>query len=191
MSLYDLVISRRTIRQFKPDPIPEELLQKIVNGARLAPSGANLQPLEFIVVNREDMRKRLFSCLRWAAYIAPEGNPKPGNEPVAYVVILVNKEIRKKGYEYDAGAAVENMILVAWEQGIGTCWLALVEREKVREILEIPESYRIDSVLALGYPAEEPVVEEMKESVKYWKDKAGSLHVPKRKLENIIHFNKF
>lgn len=191
MNLYELILSRRSIRQFKPEAVAEDTLRKIVNGARLAPSGANLQPLEYIVVDREDLREKIFSCLRWAAYIAPEGNPKPGHEPRAYVVILVNKRVSDKGYEHDAGAAVENMILLAWEYGIGSCWLASVEREKVKEILEIPENYIIDSVLALGYPAEEPIMEDMKDSIKYWKDRTGRLHVPKRKLEDVTHFNKF
>ena len=83
------------------------------------------------------------------------------------------------------------MILAALEKGIGSCWLLSVDREKLREILNIPENYKIDSVLALGYPDENPVIEDMKDSIKYWKDQAGQLHVPKRKLEDVIHFNKF
>jgi hypothetical protein len=66
-----------------------------------------------------------------------------------------------------------------------------VEREKVQEILKIPGAYKIDSVIALGFPDEKPVVEEMKDSVRYWKDEEGRLHVPKRGLKDIIHFNGF
>lgn len=191
MTIYDLIVSRRSIRQFKSDPIPKELLEKLVNAARLAPSAANLQPLEFVVVDDEEIRKEIFPCLRWAAYIAPEGIPRPGQEPVAYVVVLVNTKIRDKGYERDAGAAIENMLLTAWEQGIGSCWIISIERSRVHEILGIPEDYSIDSIIALGYPAEKPIVEDIKDSVKYWKDKQGRHHVPKRKLEDVIHFNKF
>ncbi len=191
MSLYDLILSRRTIRQFKPKPIPREILEMLVNAARLAPSAANLQPLEFIVVDDQEMRKSVFSCLRWAAYIAPEGDPKPGHEPVAYVVILVSTQVKDRGFERDAGAAIENMILTAWEKGIASCWLQSIQRSKMHDILNIPEDYIIDSVLALGFPDEEPVAEQMKRSVKYWKDSEGRLHVPKRKLEDVIHFNKF
>jgi len=190
-SFYELILCRRSIRQFKPEPISQDILKELVNSARLAPSAANLQPLEYIVAEEEEITKRIFPRLRWAAYIAPQGNPKPGHEPVAYIIILVNTTIRDKGFEYDVGAAIENMILTAWEQGVGTCWLLSVEREKIREILRIPTDYRIDSVLALGYPDEGPVVEDMKDSVKYWKDSNGRLHVPKRKLDDIIHFNKF
>ena len=191
MSLYELILSRRSIRQFKPEPVSRSILEKLINAARLAPSGANLQPLEFVVVDEEEVRKRLFPCLRWAAYIAPEGNPQPGHEPVAYVVVLVNLKLRKKGYERDVGAAVENMILAAWEERVGSCWIANADIEKIKDMLNVPEDYKVDSVLALGYPAEEPITEELKESVKYWKDSKGRLHVPKRRMDDIVHFNGF
>lgn len=191
MKIYDLIVSRRSIRQFKPESVSKKVLKRLVNAARLAPSTANLQPLEFIVVDDRKIRKKIFSCLRWAAYIAPDGDPKPGREPAAYVIILANTKIRDKGFERDVGAAIENMILAAWEEGIGSCWLISIDRSRVDQILNIPREYKIDSILALGYPAEKPVIEEMKESVKYWKDKEGKLHVPKRKFEDVIHFNKF
>jgi nitroreductase len=191
MSLYDIIISRRTIRQFEQVPVSRSILEKLVNAARLAPSAGNLQPLEFVVVDDSETRQRIFPCLRWAGYIAPEGNPNPGHEPMAYIISLVNLSVREKGYENDVGAAVENMILAAWEEGLGSCWLISVDRDKVAEILGIPGGYKVDCVLALGYPAEKPVPEELRDSVKYWKDEKGILHVPKRGLKNLIHFNKF
>ena len=191
MSSYELMLSRRSIRQFKPDPVSRDILKKLVNSARLAPSGANLQPLEFVVIDDEEIRKKLFSCLKWAAYIAPEGNPKPGCEPMAYVIILVNVDVKESGFELDVGAAVENMILTAWEERIGSCWIASADTKKIQKMLKVPKNYMIDSVLALGYPDEEPKIEEMKDSVKYWKDGKGRLHVPKRKLDDILHFNGF
>ncbi len=191
MNLYDLILSRRSIRQFKPDPISPDVLKDFVNAGRLAPSAANRQPLEFILVEEEGIRREIFPCLKWAGYIAPRGNPKPGQEPRAYIVVLVNSKIREKGFEWDVGAAVENMILAAWNKGIGSCWLISVDRDRVRNLLQVPDFYRIDSVLALGYPAEDPVIEDMKDSVEYWKDDEGRLHVPKRRLEEVIHYNKF
>lgn len=191
MSLYDLITSRRSIRQFKPAPISRDILTRTVNAGRLAPSASNLQPLEFIVVDGEELKPKVFPCLKWAAYIAPQGDPKPGQEPQAYVLILVNTRVREKGFEWDVGAAVENMILASWDQGIGSCWLLSVNRESLRSLLKIPEHLRIDSVLALGYPAESPVIEDMEDSVEYWKDHEGRLHVPKRKLEDVIHYNTY
>ncbi len=191
MSLYDLIVSRRSIRQFKPEPVSMDILKDIANAGRLAPSAANRQPLEFILVEEEGIRSEIFSCLKWAGYIAPEGNPKPGQEPRAYIIVLVNSKIREKGFEWDVGAAVENMILTAWDKSIGSCWIISVDRNRLRDFLKIPESYRIDSVLALGYPAESPVIEDLKDSVEYWKDEEGRLHIPKRRLEEVIHFHKF
>lgn len=191
MTFIDLILSRRSIRQFKPDSLPREILVKLVDAARLAPSAANLQPLEYVIISGESIRKKVFSCLRWAAYIAPEGNPQPGHEPTAYAVILVNTKIRDKGFERDAGAAAENLILAARDYGIGSCWINSVDRSLLQETLSVPESHIIDSVIALGYPDESPRVEDMTDSVKYWKDKSGQFHVPKRKLEDVIHFNTF
>lgn len=189
--IYSVITSRRTVRQFSPRPVSDELLENMVNAARLAPSAANMQPLEFVVVSDEDIRKKIFPCLKWAAYIAPEGNPRPGQEPRAYIVTLVNEDIKKKGFEWDAGAAIENMILTAWAEGVASCWLLSVDRDEVRKIMKIPETYHIDSVLALGYPEEEPVAEDVSDSIKYYKDADGRLNVPKRPLEKIMHINRF
>ena len=83
------------------------------------------------------------------------------------------------------------MILTALEQGVGCCWIGSIERDILRHHFSIPAHLDIDSILALGYPAEQPVVEEYKDSVKYWKDKKGVLHVPKRNLEKVVHRNGF
>ena len=191
MSLYEMIISRRSIRQFEPRPIPQDVLRDVVNAGRLAPSAANRQPLEFIVVDDEGKKKEIFPCLKWAGYIAPEGNPKPGQEPQAYIAVIVNTTIREKGFEWDSGAAIENMILAAWEKGVGSCWIISMDKDRVEESLGVPDSHKVDSMVALGYPAETPMTEDVTDSIKYWKDETGRLHVPKRRLSDVIHFNKF
>ncbi len=190
-NVYDLAAARRTIRKFKPDPVPRELLERMVNAARLAPSAANVQPLEFLVVDGAGPKAEVFPALKWAAYIAPAGDPRQGEEPAAYVVTLVNSKLREKMFEYDVGAAMENMILVALSEGVGACWMLSIDRDRLRAALGIPADYRIDSVLALGYPAEEPAAEVMGESCRYWKDEAGRLHVPKRPLDAVVHYDNF
>lgn len=191
MSLYELILSRRSIRQFRQVPIAREILQKLVDAARMAPSGANRQPLEYVIVDEDHVKKDLYPSLKWAGYITPRGNPKSGFEPAAYIIALANTTIRAKGYEWDAGAAIEHIILTALEEGIGSCWIASVDREHVRKTFQIPENYKIDSIVALGYPAEQPMTEILVDSVEYWKDDKGQLHVPKRTLDSITHFNKF
>lgn len=192
MSTYEIALKRRSIRRFKNIPIPYEILEKCVNAARLAPSAANLQPLEYIIVDDKQLLPKIFEMLGWAKSIAPAGDPPPGHRPTAYIVVLIKQGVGYKGLEnYDAGLAVENMILVALEEGIGSCCIHSLNRDKLRELLNIPEDYIISLVLALGYPDESPVVEEFGESPKYWKDKDNVLHVPKRGLTEILHRNKF
>jgi len=191
VGISDIILSRRTVRRFKPVPVDRSLLEKLVNAGRLAPSAGNLQPLEFVAVDDAEVCRAVFPCLRWAAYISPKGNPQPGQEPMAYIVTIVNLAVREKGFEYDVGAAMENMILAAHDEGLGSCWLLSVEREKLAEILSVPQGFRIDCVLALGYPAESPVAEEFTESIKYWKDAEGVLHVPKRPLKSVLRINRF
>ncbi len=191
MTIHELIVLRRTVRQFQPRPIERALLERLVDAGRLAPSAANMQPLEFYVVDDPALRAKVFPCLKWAAYIQPEGNPKAGQEPMAYVFVLVNTKIREKMAEYDVGAAMENICLSALSEGVGSCWLISIDRPKIAEALGIPEGYRIDSVVALGYPAETSTVEEFKDSQRYWKDEAGGFHVPKRKRADVMHVNKF
>ncbi len=189
--LQDLIFSRRTIRQFGRRAVSRKTLEKVVNAARLAPSAANLQPLEFVVVDDDITCRSLFDHLKWAAYIAPAGNPKPGNEPRAYIVVLVNSKIRDKMFEYDVGAAQMSMILSAWEDGVASCWILSVDKDAVGKLLGVPGQFRVDSVLALGYPAETSVTEVYADSPKYWKDDDGTFHVPKRELSKVVHYNRF
>ena len=191
MNIYEATIKRRTIRRFKQKPIPFETLKKLVNAGRLAPSSANLQPIEYIVIDGSDHVEKVFETLKWAGYISPDGNPPLGEKPVAYIIVLANKKKNPCNCERDAAAAIENMILVAIEEGIGSCWLGSIDINKLTDILELPEHIKIDSVLALGYSNESPQIEEIKDSVKYWKDEAGTLHVPKRKIDDILFYNKY
>jgi nitroreductase len=191
MGIYEVAISRRSIRRFKDIPIPREILERCINAARLAPSASNLQPLEYIVVDGAQLLPQVFSTLKWAAYISPAGNPPQGKRPKACIIILKNRDIGVSSSVYDVGAAMENIILVALEEGVGSCPIASVDRDKLRRTLDIPSGYEIPLVLALGYPDESPIAESFDGSVKYWKDEDGVLHVPKKKLEIVLHWNTF
>lgn len=186
MELYDAMLKRRTIRKFKQKNISENVLEKLINAARYAPSGANLQPVKYKIVSKSGEVDSVFEQVKWAGYIAPAGDPKEGERPVAYIAVLFDTEIRKSGGELDIGAAVQNILLAATEEGIGTCWMGSINRDSIRKILNIPERYIINTVIALGYPDEQSIPEEEKGSIKYYKDEKNVLHVPKRKLEDII-----
>ena len=186
MSTYGLILKRRTIRKFQQKRLETVLLEKFVNAARMAPSGSNLQPLKYVIVNDAGKVRRVFEQVKWAGYIAPLGNPAKNERPVAFIIILADTEIRKTGYELDVGAAAQSIFLAAAEEGIGTCWMGAIDRDGIRKILGIPERYIIDTAVALGYPAESPVSEAEKGSIRYYKDENGTLHVPKRSLEEVM-----
>ncbi len=190
MELYEAIKTRRSIRKFKQQPVPVEVLTKLVDAARLAAQGSNMQPMKYVLVHEAALLDPIFSTTRWAGAIAPQGNPADDERPMAYIVVLVDTEVKKAGYDVDAGAAVENLLLAAVAEGIGACWLGALERESIRAILNIPERYVLHTMVALGYPAESPQMEEEQGSIKYYKDENGVLHVPKRKLQDIIFHNR-
>lgn len=190
MDIYDVFLSRRTIRRFTQNPVALPLLKKFVNAARLAPSAANLQPLEYLIVTEERLRAKLFETLGWASYLQPKWVPSEDERPMAYIVILVT-DPKNPFYQRDVGFASATIVLAAEAEGLGSCVLCNIDREKIRSIFTIPSTIAVDSVIALGYKAEKPVVEDLEGSVKYWRDDQDVLHVPKRKLDDIIHSNKF
>ena len=189
-NVYETILLRRSIRRFQQKPINIELLRKFVNAARVAPSAANLQPLEYFIVTEEASCSKIFETIGWAGYIKPTWKPNKNERPTAYIVILV-KDISNKYYLRDVGLASENIVLAAEEKQIGSCILCKIEKNKIQEILKIPDTLHVDSVIALGYKAEQAVIENLKDSVKYWRDENEVLHVPKRNLDDIIHVNNY
>ena len=167
-------------------PVSNADLQDCVNAARLAPSAANLQPLEYIIVTKK--LKRVFACLGWAGYLK-RGAPKHGNRPVAYIVVISNKNINENS-KYDVGLAVGSILLTALERRIAGCIIGSLQRGKLKEICSIPDTYNIELVIALGYPKEKSVIVEYKNDVKYWLEK-DILYVPKKKLTDIVHKEQF
>ncbi len=187
MNLEEIIYKRRTIRRFKQNPVSLDTLKKLIDFARVAPMASNIQGLEFIIVSNAEACKKMFPLLKWAGSL-PENQrtPEEGREPTAYIVVLVNTTIKNTYFDFDVGAAVENILLGAVYYGIGTCWMASINARKIRKLFEIPEYYNIKQVISLGYPDEESVIENYVNSFKYWKDDEGRMHIPKRALEDII-----
>ena len=160
------------------------------NGAaRLSPSAMNRQPLKYIIVNEVGLLEEVFSTTNWAG-ILPKYFPTKKEMPTAYIIILLNKEIRQS-CGHDCGIAAMAISIVAHDEGLGACILGAIDRPAQRKILRISDQYDIMLAVALGYPAEKPVVDEVENgNTKYWLDKEDKLHVPKRKLDNIIRWNR-
>lgn len=190
IGVYEAILKRRSIRRFKQKEIPIEKLKKFVNAARLAPSAANLQPLEYLIVNEKKLCKEIFETLSWAGYIKPKWSPAEEERPTAYIIPIVT-QLDNKWYTRDVSFASENILLAAEEEGIGSCVICKINKDRLNKILDLPEDVFLDSVIALGYKNEVSVVEDLKDTIKYWRDEKEILHVPKKKLEDIIHINKF
>ena len=191
MNVYEAISTRRSIRRFKQQVIDGAILERIVDAGRLAPSGGNCQPVEFVLVTEPEVCKQVFDTTAWAGRVTPRRTPQPGQEPTAWVVVLLNSKRGPVTSKADAAAAIENMILVAVEEGIGSCWISSVKREELTKILNVPKHCKIDSVLALGYPDESPVAEDTDEDIAYYLDDKDVLHVPKRKLKDVLHRQRY
>lgn len=191
MKLYDLIISRRSIREFLDKPVERNLLDRFVNAGRLAPQAANRQPLEFVIVDDPAMCEKMFSLIKLAGYL--DWKPGPAAMPRAYIAIVANKNLQKAMWmAYDVALASENVCLAAWEEGVGSCLVGAFDKGKAVNLLHVPESYELPLLIALGYPAHKVCIEEMDgDRIEYWRDEGGTFHVPKRPLKKITHYNGF
>jgi nitroreductase len=186
MDFINIIKTRRSIRKFKQDELPIQDLKELIDCARLAPSAANVQPLEYAIITNKDKKEEIFQTTRWAGYIQ-NGTPQEQEKPTAFIAIIIdNEKVSQWGAVRDIGASAENIMLAAHAKNIGTCWIASADMEKVKTVLNLEEKYTVDSLIALGYPAEESCIENDDEKVKYWKDESDKMHVPKRKLESIL-----
>jgi nitroreductase len=186
--IYEKIVKRRTVRKYTRESVPKDVLEKCVDAARLSPSGMNRQPLKYIIVNDEELLAKVFSATSWAGYL-PDYQPSEEEMPRAYIIVLLDKEIRKS-CGHDAGIAVMSISMVAYEEGLGSCILGAIERAKLRRVLKIPDDLEIVLAVALGYPAENPIVDKVKNGdIKYWLDNNNVLHVPKRELKDIVKWN--
>ena len=184
MNVMEAIMTRRTIRKFTQEEIPEGTLRELVDAARMAAYGGNIQPLRYSVITGKELREDVFATTKWAGYLT-DGAPKEGERPTAYIIVYSDETVKKECM-VDAGAAVTNIMLSAHEQGIGTCWIGSVNRVALREILGTPENLRILYVVALGYPAQKSRAVEMTDSIRYYLDEEGVLNVPKMSLDQVL-----
>jgi len=197
MNVYEAILKRRSIRRFKNKVVPYEVLEKCIDAARLAPSGRNQQLCEYIAINDAEVLPGIFENIGGSAKLPPDkGGPRPEQSPKAYTIILINKILegeanRRRVTLIDVGLAAENIMLTALEQGIGTCPILMFNEKDFKLILKIPDGYDIALVIAMGYPDESPVADIATDSTNIWVDEKGLRHVPKKKLADIIHRNRF
>lgn len=184
--LKELVMKNRSYRRFYQDKeIGEEQLLSLIDIARLTASGANRQLVRYILSNEAKKNEIIFKCLRWAGYLTDWKGPEEGEKPSAYIIMV---EPSGMNAPHDEGIIGQTILLAATEKGFGGCFLANIDRKMLREGLRIDEKYDIKLVIALGYPKEEVVLEEISEAddIKYYRDENKIHHVPKIRLRDLI-----
>ena len=185
MNVYDVIMARRTIRKFKQEPVKRDLLVKLIDAGRMAPTGKNIQPLSFAIISDKELCARVFPFTAWAGYLNGTYTPSESESPTAYIGIFTDEE-NKTSSETAAGAAVENILILAQAEGLGSCWLGAINREKIMEVLGSPKNKHLLYLVALGYPAESPVADVYKGDVKYYLDDNKTLHVPKKSFKDVV-----
>ncbi|MBN1624543.1 MAG: nitroreductase family protein [Clostridia bacterium] len=176
---------RRSIRKFSRREISMDSLKEIIRCGGLAASGMNVQPIKYIIATGIKADE-IFPHTRWAGYLKGKGSPTFEERPYAFILVLNDNNLRKSGYELDAGAAVQNILLSAVSMGLGTCWLGAIDYEDITVIAQIPDDYKLICAIAVGYPAQKSISEPSKGDIKYYLDEKGVLHVPKRNPDEII-----
>jgi nitroreductase len=146
MNVYDALRTKRAVRKFLDQPLPEELINKILNAGRHSQSSKNEQAWKFIAIQDKAILRALSMCGEWAGHIAGAA---------LAVAILTPDPAAKFQTMFDAGQAAAFMQLAAWELGIGSCPASIYESEKAREILKFPQELHLRVTLSFGYPAEE------------------------------------
>lgn len=202
MEVMEAIQKRRSIRHFKPDPVPDDLVRKLLDAARLAPSGGNCQPWKFIIVSNPETKVELAGACTYAT-------PRDENiyqswvadAPVVIVACGYEREATVRYYDgdrviigdwvdfarqmekgpvnyesellIDLAIALDHLSLAAVEQGIGTCWVGGVDEKRVKQILAVPQDMRTPGLMALGFPDKFPEPR------------------PRKSLEEIVYYEKY
>ncbi len=173
MDVLEAIKGRRSVRAFKPDDVPNAVVEQLIDAARWAPSAGNIQPWEFIIVRNPELKRKLAEAALGQRFI----------EEAPVVVVVCANEIRStQGYGMrgknlyciqDTAAAIQNLLLAAYSMGLGTCWVGAFREEEARRALRIPEGIRPVAIIPIGYPAESPTAPA------------------KRSLKQIIHYETY
>ncbi len=188
--LMTLLKGRRTYRRFAQKEISREILEEILLAARLASSAANRQPLSYIVIRDKEKVEQVFAHTRWAGALPPEvGQPKEGEKPVLFIGVVENLDINPD-CDTDAGLAISNMTLAAWNHGVGSCMIGACNKAALSELFGLTDKQKLHTVVAFGYPSHASLVVDMEdpEAFKYYLDEKKDYVVPKRKVADVVRY---
>lgn len=163
METTECIRSRRTIRHYQNKPVPQVIIDKLIESAKYAPSSDDSQSWEFIVITTNKIKERLSELTQWSRHIK--------DSPVA-IAVLGNTDLCKDDFlnAINSSLAMQNLMLEAHNQGLGSCCTAIIDKdfeaeEKARSILKIPENILLYCIITLGYPDEKPKLKQLREDI--------------------------
>jgi nitroreductase len=154
MDIFETIKTRRSIRKYKLEPIPEEKLMIIYESAQKAPSASNRQPWRFVVVQDTKRKKALSEAANNQTFLS---------DAAAIIVATGDPEITPRWYEKDTMIALEHIVLAATALGYGTCWIGAFDEDAVKRLLKIPSKVKVVALLPIGVPNEKPAARTRKE----------------------------
>ncbi len=172
MDVLEVIQNRRSIRSYESTPVPHAKLKKLLDAARLAPSAGSVQPWRFIIVTDSEKRKKIAKGCRYGHFLA--------DSPVI-IVGCGDQKASPRWYACETCIAMENLVLAATGEGIGTCWIGAFNEKEIREMLKLPSHLKVIALLALGYPKEKLDISA----------KVVHLIRPRKKLETIASLEEF
>ncbi len=188
MELQNALRNRRTIRRYRQLPVAGRDLDAMLEAAQAAGSGGNTQPLRYVVVTTPARVEEVFARCRFGALVQPRRSPKWGiDAPAAFIAVTVEKAEPTPTDYAVCGGAIMAMQFAAFGLGLGCCWIGAFEKDKVREILSLGAKEEVLFLVAVGHPAEQPVLEwvDADGDIKYYLDGEDTLHVPKRRPQAV------
>jgi len=142
MEVFEAINARRSVRSYAPEPVPDEILWKLLESARLAPSAMNYQPWRFIVVRSQEAKDMIARGGMFARFVDE-----------APVVIVACGDAGSRFHVHDTCIALEHLVLAATSEGLGSCWIGSFHEDELREMLEIPERFRVVALVSIGFPS--------------------------------------
>jgi nitroreductase len=156
MELSEAIKGRRSIRAFKKQDVPEEIVAKLIDAASWAPSAGNIQPWEFVIVRKSAVKEKLAQAALNESFI---------EEAPVVIVVCADEGRSSMGYGVrgrtlyciqDTAAATQNILLTAYSLGLGACWIGAFHEDEAKKALNAPEGIRPVAIIPVGYPNEVP-----------------------------------
>jgi nitroreductase len=189
MDVMELLKTRRTYRRFAQKEVPQDVVEDVLEAARIANCGANRQSLRYVVVQEPENVAKVFGLTKWAAALPNGiGTPKEGERPTLFVVVLQDTSVPGHS-DTDAGIALANMTTAAWAKGVGSCIIGIVNRPELAKLLGLKENLAIHTVVAFGYPTHKSILVDVKDGNRnYYLDENNDYCVPKYAKEDIVTY---